>query len=170
MKNFTEISPRDIKSNVFDLIADNWMLITAEKDGKTNTMTASWGGLGHLWHKDVAYIFIRPQRFTKEFVDSAENFSLTFFDSSYKEKLRYLGATSGRDEDKIAKAGLTIAHDSSTPYFKESELAFICKKAYFQPFEESCFIDKSHIDKHYPEKDFHVLYIGEVLKVLKAEV
>ena len=166
MKNFTEISPRDIDYNVFDAIADKWMLITAEKDGKVNTMTASWGGLGHIWHTDGAYIVIRPQRFTKEFIDAAENFSLTFFNGSYKEKLSYLGVTSGRDEDKIAKAGLTVVHDDKAPYFAECELAIICKKAYAQPLEEACFIDKSHAEKHYPDKDFHVLYIGEILKVI----
>ncbi|MCL2873336.1 MAG: flavin reductase [Defluviitaleaceae bacterium] len=167
MQNFIEISPRDINDNVFNVIANKWMLVTAEKDGKVNTMTASWGGLGHMWHRDAAFIVIRPQRFTKEFIDSAENFSLTFFNECYKEKLRYLGVTSGRDEDKIKKAELTVVYDGKDPYFSEGELTIICRKLYEEPLKEACFIDKRIIDQHYPEKDFHVLYVGEILKVLK---
>jgi len=167
MQNFIEISQRDLSNNVFADIADKWMLVTAEKDGKVNTMTASWGGFGHIWHKDAAFIVIRPQRFTKEFVDFSDNFSLTFFNKSYREKLRYLGVTSGRDEDKIAKAGLTVIHNGKDPHFAEGELTIICRKLYKQPLEESAFLDKGIIDAHYPNKDFHVLYVGEVLKVLK---
>ena len=34
------------------------MLISAEKDNNVNTMTASWGGVGVMWGKNVAYIVI----------------------------------------------------------------------------------------------------------------
>ena len=64
-----EIKHENFQENAFEMIGKDWLLITAEKDGKVNTMTASWGGVGVLWNKKVAYIFIRPQRYTKEFVE-----------------------------------------------------------------------------------------------------
>lgn len=167
MSEFKEIKVSEINESAFKLIGDDWMLVTAKKDGVCNTMTASWGGLGVLWYKNVCYVVIRPQRYTKEFVDSADTFSLTFFDKDYKKALGYLGTVSGRDEDKINKANLTIVEDNDTPYFEEARLVFLCKKLFAQPLEESSFIDKELIKKCYPENDLHILYIAEITKVLK---
>ena len=100
--NFIEITPYDIKNNTFTCIGKDGCLITAKKDNNINTMTAAWGGFGVMWNKNVVYIAIRPQRYTKEFVDNSDYFSLTFFDKEYKDKLMYLGTVSGRDEDKIS--------------------------------------------------------------------
>ena len=90
-----------LKGNVFEDIGNGWTLITAEKDGKVNTMTASWGGFGFLWGKRVAFVFIRPQRYTYEFTESSEYMTLSFFNESEKKALGYLGTHSGRDGDKI---------------------------------------------------------------------
>ena len=92
--------------DAIDDIQNKWMLVTAEKDGKANTLTASWGGLGSLWRRKVAFIFIRPSRYTNEFIEGSGRFTLTFFDGQ-KDALGYLGKTSGRDvPDKAEKAGL----------------------------------------------------------------
>ena len=107
MMNYKEINPIDLNESTFRLIGHDWMLVTAAHNSRVNTMTASWGGFGVLFNKNVAYIFVRPQRFTKEFVDGSDRFSLTFFDQSFKKELSYLGTASGKDEDKINKAGLT---------------------------------------------------------------
>lgn len=166
MKEFKEMSPIQINENVFKLIGSDWMLITAETDKMVNTMTASWGGFGVLWNVSVAYVVIRPQRYTKKFIDNSDSFSLSFFDNSCKRQLSYLGSVSGRDEDKIAVSKLTVVHGESAPYFKEAELVVICKKLFGQPLSESGFIDKSIVGKFYPNSDFHTLYIGEITKVL----
>ena len=79
---FEKIDIHSLNFNPFDKVGKDWLLISATKNGKTNTMTASWGTLGHLWNKDVAIIFIRPQRYTKEFVDESEMFTLSFFDDN----------------------------------------------------------------------------------------
>ena len=163
---FKEIKSEELTGNPFTKLSKDWTLITAKKDNKVNTMTASWGGFGVMWNKNVAYIVIRPQRYTKEFVDSSDRFSLSFFDNSYKDKLSYLGTVSGRDEDKIAKANLTITSDNDTPYFYEADTVLICKKLLATDFKEDNFIDKSIIDKNYPKEDYHTLYIGEIEKVL----
>lgn len=169
MKNFMEINPDELDKSPFKLIGKDWMLITAKKNDKVNTMTASWGGLGVMWGKDVAYIVVRPQRYTKEFIDNAENFSLTFFDDSFKKQLSYLGSVSGKNEDKISKSNLTIIDLNRTPYFEEGKMSIICKKLYAQEFKPECFIDTNLDEKWYPNKDYHTLYIAEIEKILIKE-
>ena len=79
-----KIDPRDLGDDVFTLIGERQMLITAGTEEKCNTMTASWGGLGVLWGKKVATIYVRPQRFTREFLEREGWFTLSFFDDSYR--------------------------------------------------------------------------------------
>ncbi len=166
MNKFKEIKPEELSKNAFQLIGNDWMLITAENENKANTMTASWGGFGVMWNKNVTYIVLRPQRYTKEFIDNSDTYSLCFFDSKYKKQLSYLGTVSGRDEDKIAKTDLTLNHYDSTPYFEEADTVIICKKLFAQQFTPASFIEKDLIEKNYPNKDFHTLYIAEIEKVL----
>ena len=169
MSDYKKITTEDLSLNPFKRIAKDWMLITAEKDGKANTMTAGWGGLGVMWGKDVAVIVIRESRFTKEFVDGSEYFSLTFFDEGYKKELGYLGSVSGRDEDKIAKSGLTLAPDDA-PYFKEGNLALICKKLYATDMGPEGFTIGPELDeKWYADRDYHTLYVGEIEKAYIKE-
>lgn len=162
-----EILHENFNENSFNLIGSDWLLLTAEKEGKANTMTASWGGLGILWNKKVAYIFIRPQRYTKEFVDSADRLSISVLPNDYRKELGYLGRVSGRDEDKISKANLTVKEYEDVPYFEEARLTMICKKLYAQELKEECFIDKEIIDKCYPQKDYHTMYVVEIEKILE---
>ncbi len=164
-----EIKHELFNENAFNVIGKDWLLITAEKDGKVNTMTASWGGLGILWNKKVAYIFIRPQRYTKEFVDSADRLSLCVLPNSYRKELGYLGRVSGRDEDKIAKANLSLRKYEDVPYFEEARLTLIGKKLYAQNLEEASFIEKDIIEACYPEKDYHTMYVVEIETILEAE-
>lgn len=169
MKKFKEISVESIADNPFNMIGKKWMLVTAKKDGKVNTMTASWGGLGVLWNKNVAYVVIRPERYTKQFIDSSDTFSLSFYEEKYKKELAYLGTVSGRHEDKISKAGFTTADLHNTPYFEEAKLVLICRKLYKQKMESDCFIDKSLIEGFYPDQDYHTLYIAEITKAMARE-
>ena len=104
-----EIKPQQMSRNVFDAIGKDWMLVAAEADGRANAMTASWGGMGVLWNKCVAFVFIRPQRFTKTLIDKADTLSLSFFADDERAMLTYMGRTSGRDEDKLAKQNLTYS-------------------------------------------------------------
>lgn len=166
---FKEIKTTELQENAFDLIGKQWLLVTAEKDGKCNTMTASWGGLGVMWGKDVAFIVIRPQRYTKEFIDGSVTLSLSVLPEGHKEEYGYLGRVSGREEDKIAKMGFSVAHDGETPYFEEAKLVLICEKLFAQPYAPESFLDKEIIGKWYPDEDFHTMYICEIKKVLVKE-
>ncbi len=166
MDQFKEISAAQFEVNPFLKIGKEWMLVTAEKDGKVNTMTASWGGLGIMWGKNVAFIVIRPQRYTKEFIDNSSTFSLSFYDEKYRKTLGYLGTISGRDEDKVTKSGLTVAHANATPYFEEANTVLVCKKLFAQPYVEGCFLNSDIPDEMYPDKDYHTLYISEITQIL----
>lgn len=166
MDKFTEIKTEELNESPFKLIGKDWMLITAKKDDKVNTMTASWGGLGVMWGKDVAYIVVRPQRYTKEFIDNSDTFSLTFFDDAYKKTLGYLGKVSGRDEDKISNSNLTLNTCENTPYFEEGKVVLVCKKLYGQYLDPKCFLEDGIDERWYPEKDYHMLYIAEIKNVL----
>ena len=169
MNKFKEIKPEELNKSAFQLIGKDWMLITAQNDNKVNTMTASWGGFGFMFAKNVVYIVIRPQRYTKEFVDGSDTFSLTFFDESFKKQLNYLGTVSGRDEDKISKSNLTVQYLNDTPYFEEANIAIICKKIFAQDFKQESFLANELDKKWYTEKDYHTLYIAEIEKIIIKE-
>lgn len=148
----------------FDMIGNEWLLIAAEKDSKVNTMTASWGGFGVIWNKNVVYVFIRQSRYTKEFVDFADTFSVNVFEhEKNKEMLAYMGKVSGRDEDKIAKCNLTVEHNEETPYFAEARQAFLCKKLYSVDMPLDNLADKAIIERFYGDGDIHTMYVGEII-------
>ena len=163
---FHEITAEELKFNPFTLIRDEWMLVTAGDAQACNTMTASWGGLGELWSKIVSFIFIRPQRYTMEFLESKDYYSLCFFDESYRKALSYCGSHSGRDGDKVKAANLTPVFDEAAPYFAEAKLVFICRKLYKQPFDPACFLDPTIDASVYAKKDYHNMFVGSIEKIL----
>lgn len=168
-----EISVHELMMNPMDKIAEQWMLITAGDETGYNTMTASWGHLGSIWHQNgrtlpTSVIYIRPQRYTKEFVDREELYTLCFF-PAHKKELSYLGSHSGRDGDKVAAVGLTPVFAEGYTYFAEAELVLVCRKLYRAPLLEEGFLDKDIVEKNYPNRDFHDLYIGEIVKVLLGD-
>lgn len=161
-----KIDPKSIHDNPFALIGDQWALITAGDRDSCNTMTASWAGIGVLWNKPVATIYIRPQRYTYQFTEQSDCFTLTFFaPGERREALALCGSKSGRDMDKFAAAGLSVAFAAcGAPYVAEGELVLVCKKLYAQDLKEECFLDGSLIDKNYPTRDFHRMYVGEIIE------
>ena len=164
-----EIKHELFEENVFKMIGKDWLLVTAQKDGEVNTMTASWGALGIMWNRKVAYIFLRPQRYTREFIDSADKLSISVLPDSFRKDLVYLGTVSGRDEEKISKTNLTLTNYEGVPGFEESRLTLICKKLFVQRITEDSFIEKDIIDKWYPERDYHLMYVVEIEKILENE-
>ncbi len=167
MKSFEKVSAEELNENFIDLIGNKWMLITASDGEKANTMTASWGGVGELWNKNVSFSFIRPTRYTYEFVEKSDYYTLCFFDEEYREKLAYLGKVSGRDEDKISKMGLTVVKDGDISYFDEAKYVLVCRKLYKDDIEMENFTDMSFGEKIYTEGNLHRMYVGEILYALK---
>lgn len=158
-----KIDIKALQGNAVSLFDDKWCLITAGTTESYNTMTASWGALGELWNKDVCFIFIRPQRYTKEFVEREEYFTLSFFGEEYKKALTFCGRYSGRDYDKAKETGLTPMPVDGSMSFEESETVIVCKKIAQQDIDPEGFIDKDIDSKNYPTKDYHTMYIGEII-------
>lgn len=165
MKDLRPISAEELE-NVFRLIGKDWMLITAkgkDENGKetVNTMTASWGGMGVLWNKPVAFCFIRPQRYTYTLTEQSERFSLSFLGEAYRPALRLCGTKSGRDTDKFAAAGLTPAMEGEVPYVAEARLVLLCRKLYADDLKACAFVDRTLLS-NYAINDFHRVYVVEI--------
>ncbi|MDD4415063.1 MAG: flavin reductase family protein [Oscillospiraceae bacterium] len=168
MRKFFEINPLELNENVFRQIGRDWMLVTAGNKEQFNTMTASWGGLGVLWNTNVSFIFIRPSRYTYEFIEREKYYSLSFLSDQSRRALQFCGSHSGRDSDKMAETGLTPLFDAQAPYFEQCRLSLICRKMYYQDMDASHFLDTA-IAGNYLNGDYHRVYVGEIVKVLQSE-
>lgn len=149
--------------NPFNKIGIDWMLVSAGNENEFNMMTASWGGVGIMWHKQVAFVFIRPQRHTKTFVDSGELFTLSFYDKQYKPALNFCGSRSGRDYDKVKETGLTPVFVDGTVTFEQAEITLVCKKMYAQEMAAD-FALTADVTINYPNNDYHTMYVAEIIK------
>ncbi|MCH5300633.1 MAG: flavin reductase [Ruminococcus sp.] len=166
---FIEIKPEEIVENPFKLIGKDWALVTAGNDEKLNTMTISWGGVGIMWGKPVAFTFIRPQRYTMEFMQREDCYTMSFFDEKYRSALNFCGTKSGRDYDKVKETGLTpVFTADDTPYFEEAKLVLVCKKMYAQDLNAESVILKPDVEKWY-NNDYHTMFVSEITNVLIKE-
>jgi flavin reductase (DIM6/NTAB) family NADH-FMN oxidoreductase RutF len=178
-KDWTEKSIREFPGSPVKKIGDGWMLITAgltaADPGNWNTMTASWGGFGVLWGRDVAFAFIRPARHTRSFADDNPLFTLSFFDAKYHTALAFCGEKSGRDFDKASETGLTpVVFDGEIAGgraagalgFAEASEIIICRKLYTHDFDPAKMLDPAIDRECYPQKDYHRMYVGEALTLL----
>ena len=167
MAEWKKIRPEDWSGNIFSSLNEDWMLITAaDKAGKANTMTASWGCFGILWNKPVGVCFIRPQRYTLPFVEEAERFTMTFLRDGFREALTFCGTKSGRDRDKIAEAGLHPVTFDGAVTFEEAKTVLIGRKLYVDCLKPEGFLDPSIPKAHYSRRDFHKIFVAEIEKVL----
>lgn len=155
-----------LEFNPFTKIGKEWGIITAGNKQKANCMTVSWGGLGVLWGKNVAFLFIRDSRYTKEFIDNGEFLSVTFFEEKYRESLNICGSVSGRDTDKFAKAGLTLGYRHSIPYIDEGNFVILCRKLSATRLTDDSFLDPKINSKWYQDGDYHTMYIVEIIDVM----
>lgn len=159
---FKKTSVYDLPFNVFEEINKNWMLITAKNpDGKVNTMTASWGMMGEIWGKEAVTVYIRQSRYTKEFVDSQEYFTLSLFDG-YKKELGILGSKSGRDGDKSSEVGFTIEEVDNQPTFSQCKAVLVCKKMYQDDIAIKD-MKEDIVKAMYQDGDQHTMYIAEIV-------
>ncbi|MDR3120356.1 MAG: flavin reductase [Clostridiales bacterium] len=149
----------------------NWMLLTAGENapGKFNAMTIGWGFLGFAWGKPIAVTLVRHHRYTFEFMERAEDFTICSFPPQYRDALNLLGTKSGRDGDKVAASGLTPVASKivRAPAYAEADLVLECKKAHFYDMREQDVAAKWVLDV-YPGRDFHKMYFGEIVHVEEA--
>ena len=164
---FREINATDIKENVIDMISREWMLITAGNKSGYNMMTASWGFMGEIWGAHSVSVVVRPQRYTMEFIEKNDYFTLSFYGDN-KAVHKVCGSMSGRDVNKTELAKLTPVFCEKAPYFCEARLVIVCKKQYVQQLDGKCFTDKTPLNKWY-NGDLHYNIIGKIEKVLVAK-
>lgn len=164
-----KIGIESLNDNMFEAIGKEWMLVTAGTSKHFNTMTASWGGIGFLWAKNVAFVFIRPERYTHEFVEANEWLTLSFLGEEHKTVHKICGSQSGRDTDKIKETGLTpVITENDSVTFEEARLVLECRKLFKEQIRPECFLDKEIAGKWYndrPGGSFHDMYIVEIVNV-----
>ena len=167
---FKKFDIKNLKDNIFTAIDDEWMLITAGNKEKHNMMTASWGFMGIMWHKPCVMAAVRPQRYTMDFIDREEYYTVSFYGDN-KKIHAVCGKMSGRDIDKTKECNLTPVVDEETGaiYFEEARMVLICKKHHTQRLSEEGFNGTEIMNKVYPTKDYHNMIIGEIVTALIKE-
>lgn len=160
------IEPTEITDNFIESIGREWMLVTAGDKESFNTMTASWGGVGYLWNRPVAFVFVRPERYTYGFIERRDAFTLSFLGRENREAYRICGSKSGRDTDKISEAGLTpCVTEAGNIAFEQARLTLECRTLYAEALNERLFVDPEIYPKWYGETHGgdHKMYIAEIL-------
>lgn len=157
-----KIEAMELTCNPFRLLSRDWALLSADKDGKCNMMTVSWGGVGVLWGAPVCTVYVRQSRYTKEFIDGSGRFVLTFLADGHRDALQLLGSRSGRDIDKMAESGLTPVDLDGVTGFAEGKLTLVCRKVYAGYMPPENFIDRTPLDRFYADGDYHTMYVGQI--------
>lgn len=164
---FIKINPKDINGNAFKMIGNDWLLITGGDASGFNSMTASWGTFGILWGRPITECFIRNARHTLGFMENCEYYTLSLYDEKYRSELSLFGTKSGRDIDKVKETGFTPAFaDCGAVYYEEAELVIVCKKIYVTDLDPAK-MQPAIIDKFHTDNDFHRIFMGEIVEVLK---
>lgn len=164
LAGYKQITPDKIPGNVYKMLSENWMLISAGDNNKFNMMTASWGGLGHLYNKPVAFCFINPTRYTYQLMENKDTYTLCFFTEAYRDALNYCGTHSGKNEDKVQGSGLTpILTPSNSVAYTEAWMIIECKKLVAQQFTPEAIYSPEAKNKW--GENLHKMFIGEIINV-----
>ena len=159
-----EVDVAKLSIEVVGLWMKQWLVLTAGTLDDCNMMTVAWGSLGYMWGKPFVQVVVRPQRYTRGYMDQSESFTLCTFSDKYRKDMQTLGIFSGRDGDKLSKTGLSLKASSkvSAPSYNEATLILECRKIYYQDMDPKGFVD-STIQDNYPTNDYHRVYFGEIL-------
>lgn len=159
---FETVDIETLQDNPWKLIGKEWMLVTAGNIASWNTMTASWGGLGVLWNRRVAFVFVRPSRHTFGFMNREGRFTLSFLPEKHREILSKCGSVSGRDADKAALTGLEpFEPESGIVSFRQARLILSCRKLYNQDLGPSHIVDPE-VAENYANGDWHRMFVASV--------
>ena len=152
---------------IFRVFEQQPPLLTAGDRAGCNTMTIGWCQLGTLWHLPVCTVYVRPERYTYQFMERQDYFTVSVLPAEAKETVRICGTKSGRDLDKIKECGLTLCYGAGdAPYFEEAELVLVCKKIFVQDMTPDCVVnDNQDILHYYNETNgWHRIYTGQVVE------
>ena len=153
------------ETDIFSVFDKKWALLTAGNKESFNTMTVSWGGMGTIWGRPVATVYVRTSRYTHEFMDREGYFTVSFYPEEYRKVLGVLGSKSGRDMDKMNGSGLTAKALQESVTFEEAEITLVCRKMFMQRLEPSNITDHDAA-KFYAGDAPHDMYIGEVVDII----
>ena len=160
------IAIKDLSENFFEVIGKAWMLVTAGSKEHFNTMTASWGGIGWLWNKPVVFVFIRSERYTYEFMEENEYFTLSFLGKENRSIYNLCGSKSGREVDKVKETGLNpIVTERGNILFEQDRLGLECRKLFITDMKEELFLDHSVYERWYggDHGGLHRVYVAEIV-------
>lgn len=166
MHTFQPYPINSVEFNPFAQIGQCWAMITVGNKLQANCTTVSWGGVGVMWSKNVAFLFLQDSRYTKELIDENEFLSISFLSEQYKNAMKYCGSASGRNEDKFKNAGFTLAFRHSIPYIDEGNCVLLCKKLSATPISHESLLDPSLKEKWYSNGDYHTMYIVEIIEAM----
>ncbi len=170
--NIEKINTNDFLIKANDIWDNQWLLLTSGDFEKKhfNPMTIGWGSFGIMWGLPFVQVLVRPTRYTYEFMNQYDTFTVCAFSKQYRKVLSILGTKSGRDMNKIDESGLTpiASQQVRAPGFEEAELIVECRKIYWYDITPDHFLDPS-IDKHYPQKDYHRVHFGQILNLRGTE-
>lgn len=160
---FRQIDHKEF-NNCFDKFKNEWALLSVGPLDNHNAMTVAWAGLGYLWRKEVAFIFVRPSRHTFKFSENNDFFALSFFDEQYRDALSYYGTKSGRDVNKDEACNFHPFELNNVTIYEEASTTIICKKIYADDIKPELFLDND-LEKCYPDHSYHKMYICEVVAI-----
>ncbi len=166
MHVFQPVAPEEVDEGAFAFKGGKFLVTSALKD-KVNSTTVSYGGVGQLWGKRVVFFLVRGDRLIREYMDASGEFSLSFVNTSeFRGALKYMELVSGRDEDKITNARLTVNYNDGIPFIDEADNVITAKVLFAQECKEESFVEKEIIDEFYKKGEYHYMYIGEIQKIL----
>lgn len=157
-----EVLIGQLEFNPFSMIGEDGFLVSAAKGAHVALTTSQWGLMGFLWNRPVVTMYIRPSRYTFEFLRSVDRFTVSFFPQEMAPALRYCATHRGWNEDKLAGSGLVPERIGDYVLFSQSNLTFACRRLYMRPMDESLIMDKVIVDEYYEDKDVHWSFSGQI--------
>ena len=155
---------KEFSPEVFRVFGTNNALLTAGDRARSNTMTIGWCGLGRMWNEPACTVYVRPERYTYAFMEAQEYFTVSVPALEDHDRIRVFGTRSGRDTDKLAQSGMSVAYtESGVPYIAESQWVLVCRKLYAQDLKPECLTDDLPL-RHYQGENWHRMYIGQVVE------
>ena len=163
----------DYTTHPFTKFDKDWAILTAGIKDDFNSMTISWGGMGTLWNKPVVFHFVKPTRYTYEFVKKHDEITVSFYDAKYKKALGIFGSKSGRDIDKAKTAGLTPKFLNNGVTYEEAAETIVCKKLFMQQLDKDKFPEIAlpfYNGRGEKEMPPHYFVVAEVTDIIDAVV
>lgn len=166
MMTLHSVDPKTLDMNLAELLRSRGALLTAGTKAGCNTMTIGWAQTGVVWGKAVCTVYVRPERYTYQFMEAQDYFTVSFLPETEKKTIALCGSKSGRDTDKVAACGLTVEYGTGgAPYFAQAELVLVCRKLYVQDLDLGPVTDEAVLGFYKPgQGGIHRAYTGEIVE------